>query len=313
MYRFISRLLLLLSSFLGLLYYSPLTYRWPLAILMELWPYVCVIPLLGLGLIVSRPDLRKRLTWVGLASLLCVLIWAPVISWVGLPHGGQPPEGLRVMAYNLWIDNPNAEGIEQSILHENPDILFLSEMSQAMMAEMRSRLDFPHDYRTSGGNNTLFSRYPILEVSTQNVEVKTKGRTFSLVATLQLENDSVTLVGVHPPVPITQRFFQIRNQQLDSFAKISRELEGKVIVLGDFNATPWSPHFQRFERRSKLNNAGRGQWVWATWYFNQTLKTRYIKIPLDHIETRGFKVLKTWTGKTGGSDHKPIITVLEPI
>ncbi|MEO0536164.1 MAG: endonuclease/exonuclease/phosphatase family protein [Cyanobacteria bacterium P01_A01_bin.123] len=115
----------------------------------------------------------------------------------------------------------------------------------------------------------------------------------------------------HPPVPIRRNFFHIRNHQLDTLIRTSRKLDGKLIVLGDFNTAPWSPYFERFERQSQLQNTGRGQWIWATWYFNQTLKTRYIKIPIDHIMTRGFKSLKTWTGMTGGSDHKPLITVLK--
>lgn len=312
MYQFISNILLLLGSLLVLLYYSPLKFRWPLAVLVELWSYWGVIPFLSFILVVAIPRLRRQMVRVGLATLLLILIWAPVFSWVGLPHHGTSPEGLRVMAYNLWIDNPNSDAIEQSILREDPDILFLSEVSQAMMTKLQSQLDFSYAYRTSGSNNALFSRYPILDATTADFEVKTQGRTLSLVAKLQLENDIVTLVGVHPPVPITQRFFHIRNQQLDTFAKMSQAFEGKVMVLGDFNATPWSAHFQRFERLSQLQNAGRSQWIWATWYFNQTLKTRFIKIPLDHIEIRGFKVLKTWTGQAGGSDHKPIITVLEP-
>ena len=214
------------------------------------------------------------------------------------------------MTYNLWIDNPKIDAIEQSIQYENPDILFLSEISQATMDELTLRLDYPHNYRTTGGNNALFSRYPILEATTDDFGVKTTGRTFNLVAKLQVESDMVTLIGVHPPVPILRKFFHIRNHQLDTLIDTSRELDGKLIVLGDFNAGPWSPYFQRFERQSQLQNAGRGHWTWATWYFNQTLKTRYIKIPIDHIMTRGFKSLKTWTGMTGGSDHKPLITVL---
>lgn len=311
-YRLISSALLLLSVLQALIYYSPLKFRWPLAILVELWPYWSVVPLLSLIWVVAISQLRRQTVRVSLATLFLVLICAPVFNWVGFPQLGIPPEGLRVMAYNLWINNPNIAAIEQSILGEDPDILFLSEVSKPTMVELQSRLNYPHDYRTSGGNNALLSRYPILEATTTDFGVKAKGRTFSLVATLQVEDERVTVLGIHPPVPIFQSFFHIRNRQLDTFAQASRSIEGKLVVLGDFNATPWSAHFQRFERLSQLQNAGRRQWIWATWYFKQALRTRYIKIPLDHIETRGFKVLKTWTGQPGGSDHKPIVTVLQP-
>lgn len=311
-FRLISSALMLISGLQVLVYYSPVKFRWPLALLVELWPYWGVIPCLSFALVIAIPKLRQQSARLSIATLILILILAPVLNWVGLPQIGSTPEGMRVMAYNLWIDNPNTDAIAQSIQSENPDILFLSEVSKPMMAALQNRLDYPHNYRTEGSNNALFSRYPILEATTTDFGVKTKGRTFSLMAKLQVEGAPVTIIGLHPPIPTIPRFFHIRNRQLDTYATASQSIEGKLIVLGDFNATPWSPHFQRFERLSQLQNAGHRQWIWATWYFNQTLTTRYIKIPLDHIETRGYKALKTWTGKTGGSDHKPIITVLEP-
>lgn len=311
-FRLISSALMLISGLQVLVYYSPLKFRWPLALLVELWPYWSVIPCLSFILVIAIPKLRQQSARISIATLILILSLAPVLNWVGLPQLGSAPDGLRVMAYNIWIDNPNTDEIAQSIQSENPDILFLSEVNKPVMAALQTRLDYPHNYRTEGGNNALFSRYPILEATTTDFEVKTKGRTFNLMAKLQVEGDPVTIIGIHPPVPIIPRFFHIRNQQLDTYATASHSIEGKLIVLGDFNATPWSPYFQRFERLSQLQNAGHRQWIWATWYFNQTLTTRYIKIPLDHIETRGYKALKTWTGQTGGSDHKPIITVLEP-
>ncbi|MEO0375628.1 MAG: endonuclease/exonuclease/phosphatase family protein, partial [Cyanobacteria bacterium P01_A01_bin.17] len=258
--------LLLLSGLLVLLYYGPFfKYRWLFSVLLELWPYLCVFPLLSFLLLLWRPHSIQ----LGIAALLLILSGSPVLTWVGLPDFRPTPEGVTVMSYNLWIDNPNADAIEQSILGEDPDILFLSEVSQPMMAELRSHLSYPYDYRTDGSNSALFSRYPFVEATTEDFGVKTRGRTFSLVAKLQLEQEIVTVIGVHPPVPIIKSFFHIRNQQLETFAQASRDVAGKMIVLGDFNSTPWSPYFQRFERQSQLQNAGRGQWIWATWYFNQ--------------------------------------------
>lgn len=313
MQRLISNITLLLSALVVLLYHGPyLKYRWIFSMLLELLPYLSSIALLGFLLVLLLPTLRKQRIRVALATILLIMCWSPILSWAGLPRPDVAPEGIRVMAYNLWIDNPKIDAIEQSIRHENPDILFLSEISQATMHELKLRLDYPDNYRTTGSNKALFSRYPILEATTHDFGVKTRGRTFNLVATLQVDNETVTVIGFHPPVPILRNFFHIRNHQLDTMIRSIRELDGKLIVLGDFNAAPWSPYFERFERQSQLTNAGRGQWIWATWYFNQTLKTRYIKIPIDHIMTRGFKPLKSWTGKTGGSDHKPLITVLNP-
>ncbi|MEM9808919.1 MAG: endonuclease/exonuclease/phosphatase family protein, partial [Cyanobacteria bacterium P01_D01_bin.56] len=283
------------------------------AVSIELLPYFSTIALLGFLWVLLLPALRKQRLRLAIATLLLILCWTPILSWLGLPAPSTPADGIKVMTYNLWISNPKINAIEQSIRDENPDILFLSEVSQETMDQLRSRLDYAHSYRTTGSNNALFSRYPILEATTEDFGVKTRGRTFNLVAKLQVEENTVTVIGVHPPVPILRNFFHIRNHQLDTLIHASQEIEGELIVLGDFNTTPWSPYFERFERQSQLQNAGCGHGIWATWYFNQTLKTRYIKIPIDHIMTRGFKSLKTWTGNTGGSDHKPLITVLRPL
>ncbi len=282
--QFVANTILILGILLVLLYYGPyLKYRWIFSVLLELLPYLSSMVLLGFVVILLFPVLRKQKVRLGVATLLLVLCWTPILRWVGLPSRGAVPEGIRVMTYNLWIDNPNLEAIEQSIEHENPDIVCLSEVSQATMEALRSQLNYPHDYRTTGGNNALLSRYPILEATTDDFGVTTNGRTFNLVAKLQVEDEAVTVIGVHPPIPVLQKFFHIRNQQLDTVAQAAQNLEGKLIVLGDFNATPWSPYFQRLVQRSQLQNAGLGQWIWATWYFNQRLSTRYIKIPIDHI------------------------------
>ncbi|MEM9218863.1 MAG: endonuclease/exonuclease/phosphatase family protein [Cyanobacteria bacterium P01_F01_bin.150] len=313
MLRFISNISLFLSTLITLLYYGPsfIKYRWGFAMLLELFPYLSGIVLLGVLFVLMLPSLRQQRVRVAIATLLLIISWAPILNWVGRPNLGATPDGIRVMAYNIWIDNTKIDAIAQSIRHENPDILFLTEIRQKTMDGLKERLDYSHSYRTTGSNNALFSRYPILDAKTDALGVEPRGRTFNLVATLQVDNEAVTVIGVHPPIPIIQKLFHIRNQQLDSLINASQTLKGKLIVLGDFNTTPWSPYWERFERKSQLQNAGRGQWLWATWYFNQTLTTRYIKIPIDHIMTRGFKPVKTWTGMTGGSDHKPVITVLK--
>lgn len=312
MLRSLSNLSLLFSTVALLLYHGPyFKDRWVFAVLLELWPYLSSIALLGFIGVLLFPTLRQQRIRVAIATLLLILCMAPILSWVGLPTvGKQTPDGIRVMAYNIWIDNPNIDAIAQSIRHEQPDILFLAEISQPNMDALKERLDYAHSYRSTGSNKALFSRYPMLNATTDDFGVSARGRTFNLVATLQLENEPVTVIGFHPPVPIYRKMFPIRNQQLDTLLQASRDIEGQLIVLGDFNATPWSPYLQRFEQQSQLQNAGRGQGIWATWYFNQTLLTRYIKIPIDHIFTRGFTPLKTWTGMTGGSDHKPLVTVL---
>lgn len=299
------------SGFLWLTYYSFLGYRWPFSLLTEVWPYLLLLSIGAWILQLAKPALRKRYVLLSLATLLLLLNSFPVLSWYGLPQRPQPSGSIRVMTYNLWIHNDNYAAIQESIQKENPDILLLTEVSSEAMSVLKDRLAYPYSYRTTGGNNALFSRYSILEVTSDLLGVSVKGRTYNLVAHLDIEEQPVTLIGVHPPIPVLSNYFYVRNRQLDALAKYIHTLEGQVIVLGDFNTTPWSPCLRRFERSAKVENAGRGRGIYATWHYHSNLPKRLLKVPIDHIEIRGFKVIHTWAGDAGNSDHRPVITTLQ--
>jgi endonuclease/exonuclease/phosphatase (EEP) superfamily protein YafD len=77
-----------------------------------------------------------------------------------------------------------------------------------------------------------------------------------------------------------------------------------VIVIGDFNATPWSYAFKDFSSETGLVNSQNGYGLDATWpsTFPVTL------VPLDHMLHSDS--LTTVTRKVGpdlGSDHLPLL------
>ncbi|MGF1603580.1 MAG: endonuclease/exonuclease/phosphatase family protein [Thermosynechococcaceae cyanobacterium] len=301
---------LLWSGGLFFIYHHFLGYSWPVSLLTEMWPYLLILPIGAWILQLAKPALRKRYILLSLATLLLLLNSFPVLSWYGLPQLQHSSEGIRVMTYNIWIHNENYAAVQKSI-QKNLDIVLLTEVSSEAMLVLKNHLAYPYSYRTTGGNNALLSRYPILEVTSDLLGVSVKGRTYNLVARLNVEDRPVTLIGVHPPIPALSKYFQVRNRQLDALAEHVRSLEGQVIVLGDFNTTPWSPYLRLFERSAKVENAGRGRGIYATWHYHSNLPKSLLKVPIDHIETRGFKVIHTWVGDAGNSDHRPVITLLQ--
>ncbi len=285
--------------------------QFPFAIAMEFWPYFLCIPALGLGIRLSSRRLRQQRLGLSLAALMLVVNASPYLYWLGLPALGPHPEGLRVMSYNVWVNNRDYPGIQQSIQQENPDILFLTEVSVEAMAELQSRLDYPYSQRTTVGTNAFFSRYPLLSVTPEYPHVTDHGQTFSLVAQIQTDQDVVTVIGFHPPTPLSRSSFAVRNQQFERLSPYLRQLQGRVIVLGDFNTSPWSPYFEQFEKNSDLSIVTRGRWIWATWSFKWAWPDLFAKIPIDHVAIRGFDCVGAWTGDANGSDHRPIIAVLK--
>lgn len=309
----IAQTTLILSLGLYIFYLCPFINRsFPLALGMEFWPYVCVIPCFGLGFRLFQPDLRGQRLGLGLASLVLVLSFTPWFHWLGMPSIGTKPAGLRMMSYNIWTQNQDYDAIQLSIQREKPDILFLTEITLSAMRDLENRLEYPYSQRSNRGSNAFFSRYPILSATPEYPNVTDHGLTFSLVAQIQTPQEILTVVGIHPPIPLTRSSFAVRNQQFERLAPFIRQVPNRVIVLGDFNTSPWSPYFNKFLQEADLSSATRGQGIWATWSYETSLLHWFAKIPIDHITSRGFDCIDAWAGRANGSDHRPIIAELKP-
>ena len=78
---------------------------------------------------------------------------------------------------------------------------------------------------------------------------------------------------VHTSSPVTDFDFQKRNQQLITIKKDyytqheqSRDKDSKIIMLGDFNVSPWSIFYKRFAQSFPLfENITRSKAVFFSW------------------------------------------------
>ena len=116
-------------------------------------------------------------------------------------------------------------------------------------------------------------------------------------------------MSVHPASPTVTDPAQSRqrNHSLNHIGRTIDDRSRPVIVAGDFNTTPWSPHFRDLLAASGLRNAAQGQgwiatWPWAFWP---------ARIPIDHVLARGpIAVEDLRRGPSIGSDHYPVIADL---
>ena len=115
------------------------------------------------------------------------------------------------------------------------------------------------------------------------------------------------MLVTHPPPPISARHYRARNAQLNDLTGILHAFDGPWIVAGDFNATPWSADYRRFEGQTGLRNVRRGFGLLPTWP-SQLLA---LGIPIDHVlVSPDFAVTEAKTGPDIGSDHRPVIATL---
>jgi endonuclease/exonuclease/phosphatase (EEP) superfamily protein YafD len=263
--------------------------------------------------------IRARPAAAVLAVVVLVHGFAIKDLWLGgtasAALGGTP---VRVVSANVWAENPTPAKALQFVRASDPDLVVLVDARSRRWRRALAELEALYPYHsqrswpTEGARGPkaaaviLFSRYRILA---EKVVSPPKGRRPYLVANLEVGGRALTLVGVHSlsPFPDEPGRSRRRNRELDHIAEAIRNTEGPVIAAGDFNATPWSPHFQDLVAAGGLRNAILGHGyvaTWPTWFWPAL-------IPIDHVLVKGPLAVTTLRRGPGiGSDHYPLIADL---
>lgn len=117
----------------------------------------------------------------------------------------------------------------------------------------------------------------------------------------------ISILSLHVCRPGNASMTEFQQKELDAIAQWVHTIQTPthpVIILGDFNSTPWSQGFRTFQRQSGLSLAQQGWGLKPTW---PTWLPPFLQIPIDcclhslSLTTVGYQV-----GPHLGSDHRPI-------
>jgi endonuclease/exonuclease/phosphatase (EEP) superfamily protein YafD len=225
---------------------------------------------------------------------------------------GNDPS-VRLMTLNLNANNTRVELVVAAIEAEDPDLLVLIEVTpewwQALSAEFQQR----YPYRASEVDAGVFgiallSRLPF--ASHDLYHFGTFGRPAIAAqicppsAQASTEIRCLQLLAIHPDPPLTRTMAQSRDAQFEEVGEYLRDVtQARRIVMGDMNATPWSPVLRNFMDQNALRDSALGRGVHPTW-FSHWLP---FGIPIDHIlHSDGVVILARRVGPDVGSDHFPL-------
>ena len=227
-------------------------------------------------------------------------------------------------AHKILLSNVNSSNNEHQrlinlIQQESPDVLVLLEITDAWLDSLKAiQSTYPFKKNIARNDNfgiAVFSKlpfdradvrywgisgFPSLALQYQLAGAKTGGA----------KGKGITLLATHPLPPITKDMQQQRDSQLLQAAAEAAQPTGPVIMLGDFNITPWSSTFNQGSELSGLNNCRNGFGILPTW--PASLKSPLLMIPIDHcLVSNHFQVTDLRTGPDTGSDHLSLIIELE--
>ncbi len=212
---------------------------------------------------------------------------------------------LRAMLINVNTRSGDPQRVAAAVAELAPDVLALEEVNQQWLEDLGPSLaGFAHSVAEPRDDNfgiALFSRFP---VTRSRIAWIGEAEVPSAEAVIRTPGGPCTVLVTHPLPPGGGEYSRLRNAQLAALPAWVREAEPPVLLLGDLNASPWSPHFRRLLRDSGLQDSARGWGVQPTWpVFNPLLR-----IPIDHaLHSPGIGIVRRAIGPDVGSDHFPLI------
>lgn len=219
-------------------------------------------------------------------------------------------QSLRVMTLNLLVQNDRIDLVERAILEEDPDVILFTEATLLWYQRLVGiRKLYPYEIRRIARRRhavLLVSRFPLHEG--RALRSGASGRTILSASVCPGGERCLTILGAHPLRPGDASTSTLRNEQLLEMAALAaRQPGGRVVMLGDFNITPYSPVFPEILAAGRLRDSALGFTPQTTWLSRFPL----FGLPIDHILVgHGVTVRDRRIGPDVGSDHFPVIADL---
>lgn len=236
-------------------------------------------------------------------GLLGLALWP---QWI--PERGTVIEGgptLSLYSANVLWENNDVDAIAASVRQADADVVILIELGNGPAARLEEILGgYPHRVGTPpisrGGKvarSVIASRYPLDEIADRADGLHAVG------AVARTPLGRVNIVGVHltRPWPFQYQWGQIR--QTLALAEVRRDLNGPVIVAGDFNAVSSARIGKQVQAEVGLIPAPGFPGTWPT------RVPAVLGVTIDQVyRSPDLALLERRLGEPNGSDHRPVVT-----
>jgi endonuclease/exonuclease/phosphatase (EEP) superfamily protein YafD len=267
--------------------------------------------------------LRRWIRLALLVALTATLSW-PIFSDRGEASVVTDPARLKILSANVWQLAEGHERTVETLMASDADIIGLVEVTpnwRTALAPLIAKYPYHVDCRESGPKCQilLLSKLPIEKLFAGRIwratpivasaELMWNGRPFTVVVTHLFrplapsdeskygEDDPAFSAYLAQPLPLSRQA-----GQAGLFAKYLNRQPDDLILMGDFNSTPWSRVQRAFRERTHLDS--QAGWV-SSW---PSFLPWPLRVPIDHVLARGHLVVTQFSaGPETDSDHLPVI------
>ena len=252
-----------------------------------------------LGMLMPRAKLLTAFV-VLVLGIVGIGMWPHLASRVPIALGKAEAgeRELKVASFNTYWSNPDADAVKAEILALDADVITLIEMGpdkRRILEELKDHYPYQaHCYGVDYCNLVILSKLPIVDSDSRGSSWP--GPSY-IRAKLGPEAGGLTVIGVH-----TIRFphSQAQFRQISEIASLIEKTPGLRLVMGDFNATPFSRILSVMSDKANLTRLT----MLPTWPAQAGLP----QIAIDHIFiSQGLKATEApQIGDAAGSDHYPV-------
>ena len=256
------------------------------------------------GVLIWRKRRRAAMTALGVTLLWNGGLIAPYYLPCSQPTAAKGGVKVSLVSLNVFTANKNKRAVIDYLRKQSADLVVVMEVDEDWEQALAELHDlYPHQFIQSRPDNFgigLLSREPLVEsrfVDAGNTHVPT------IVARIERKERAFVIVATHPLPPIGASNTRERDAQLRAVADTVKASSLPCVVVGDFNATPWSSAFRDLTVRSGLRDSAHGRGVQGSW----NAKSPLIRIPIDHVLVpANVTVIRRAVGPYVGSDHFPV-------
>lgn len=240
----------------------------------------------------------------GLAAALNLALILPAYGRLRLSSSEKTSQ-WRLFLINVEYSNQAYDRVIRAIGDAEADFVAVIEVNHAWkraLEALRDRYPYQEGMAHRGGwGMLLLSRVPFQ--ASRTVGYRQKGIPY-VAALVRAKGKSFRIVVTHPFAPVSKSYAQARNHQLAHLAKVVSSFAEPVLLVGDFNLSPWSPYFSRLLKAAGLKDSRHGfglQPTWPCW-------NSFLRIPIDHaLISPQLTVGRRQVGPPVGSDHLPVV------
>ena len=269
------------------------------------------VTLAALGVIVATSRWRRlgyavlAVAAVNLAVVLPLFLGSPAETSLENPE-------MRVLSFNLLSTNELYSEVIDYIEAVDPDIVLLHEASRPWEVAIESA-GLPYQVIRPRSDDLIFGS--LVLVRGGDVRAVSHGfamanpRAVEIVFTPPGWETLVAVLGTHPLAPTDRERAGLRDSQLRFARDWAMGQEGAFIIVGDFNATPWSSPFRELMGAGGMLNSQIGFGLQPSFPVESNL---LLRVPIDHLVHSGsLEVTDRRLGPALGSDHFPLVVDLQ--